>query len=153
MAGSGLADRSADAPFRQLGIDLRGDEIPGAIGIVALHEQVVIVGHDMARISDHGKPGRVSRRGGAQAGAVHGMIDDRAELVLWQARRQMPESRLDVSAPAQFAASPIGAIQLRDLAAQASISTSRPGTARPETISSVEAGRMSSPMTAERAVR
>ena len=151
MGGSGLADRSADAPFRQLVIDLRRDEIPGAIGIVALHEQVVIVGQDMAGISDHRQPGRVPRRGGPQAGAVHGMIDDRAEFVLRQPRRQMPESGLDVSAPAQFAASPIGAIQLRDLAAQASISTSSSGIARPETISSVEAGRISSPITAERA--
>ena len=103
------ADFFADAPIREMGIHIRNDKKSSAGRVVALYEQFVIFGEDMPHISDHGKPCRGLRRGGAQAGTVHGMIDDRTEFVVRHAGCQMPQRKLYFSASTQFATSQIPA--------------------------------------------
>jgi hypothetical protein len=103
------AEFFADAPIREMGIHIRNDKEPSAGRVVALYEQFVIFGEDMPHISDHGKPRCGFRRGGAQAGTVHGMIDNRTEFVVRHAGCQMPQRKLYFSASTQFATSQIPA--------------------------------------------
>jgi len=97
------AEPALDAPLAQHGVHIGGDEVAGAVVVVTLRQQIVVVGEGVPHIGDEREPGRGLGRARLQAAAVERVVDDGAELMRRNARRQAPQRGFDVGACGQGA--------------------------------------------------
>src|SRR3954462_7967741 len=84
-------ESATHAPLFQLPGHFLRHEVAGALLIVALREQVVVIGEDMAHIGDERKPRRRFGCRVLQSLAVERVIDDRAEFMWRDFRRETPQ--------------------------------------------------------------
>lgn len=85
------AELAPRAPLGEQLLDRAGDEVARAVAVVALRQELVVVGQSVPRIGDEREPRRVLRRGDGEARTVHRVIDDRLELMRRQARGEVAE--------------------------------------------------------------
>src|SRR5688572_16458418 len=79
----------------------------GAVAVVTLGQERVVVGHDVAGVGDERQPGSRLGRGALQAGAVAGMIDHRLELMLRDAWREPLQGGFEGGAAAHRSTTPV----------------------------------------------
>jgi hypothetical protein len=85
------AQRPPHAPAGKQRGKFVGDEKARAVAIIALRQQRVVVRQAVPRIGHERQPRGIVRRGDAKARTVHGVIDDRGELMRGEMRREMAQ--------------------------------------------------------------
>ena len=62
--------------------------MPGAVMVISLRKQIVVLSESVPHVCNQGEPGRRRRGGVAEALAGQGVIYRSFEFVLWNSRRQ-----------------------------------------------------------------
>src|SRR5215204_5029014 len=104
-----LGDTPPDAPPLEDRIGAVEDEKAGAIDVVAVSEERIVIRHDVAHVGDQRQPDGGFRHGGVQAGAVEGVVDDGAELVLRNTRREVEQGGFESGAAGHESKPPLPA--------------------------------------------
>jgi hypothetical protein len=92
------AQAPSHAPIVQDGSDLFGHEMAGALLVVVLLQQLVVVSEYVPHIGNEGEPGGALRGGDSQPRAVDSVVNHGAELVCGDPGGQATQCHLDVTA-------------------------------------------------------
>jgi hypothetical protein len=85
LAGLVLGDRRGP-PGGQRGVEIVEDEVPGAVPVVSVGQEVVVIGEDVACVRDEGEACRGLRGGPAQARAGQRPVEGGLRLEIREAR-------------------------------------------------------------------
>src|SRR5262245_61304859 len=85
-------------PFRQHPLHILHHEMPRAVLVITLRQEIVVFREHVPHIGDQRQPGSGLGRGGREPTAVERVVDDRAELMARDARRKPAQRLLDLVA-------------------------------------------------------